>query len=135
MLHTAFKDDRKRSFLNAEGANKPLRSPLPPDVLARAMRYRLSRMRLLLRQHDCAAGLFYDPVNVHYATGSSNMQVWTMHNPTRYALVFAGGPVITFEFKGSEHRCHGLDTIDEVRPAMSWLYMTHGDRAPEKIRR
>ena len=133
VANQAYKDIRKKGFLNVEGADKPLKSSLPPDVLQRSRTYRLSRMRLLLKQHDCTAGLFYDPVNVHYATGSSNMQVWTMHNPTRYALVFAEGPTIMFEFRGSEHRCHGLDTIDEIRPAVSWLFMTHGDRSPEKL--
>ena len=28
------------------------------------------------------------PVNLRYATGTRNMQVWTMHNIVRYALVF-----------------------------------------------
>ena len=31
--------------------------------------------------------LVVDPINLRYATGARNMQVWTMHNIVRYALV------------------------------------------------
>ena len=34
-----FKDERKRTFLNAEGSDKPLKSPLGQDVLDRARAY------------------------------------------------------------------------------------------------
>ena len=107
-----FKDARKRSFLNAEGADKPLKTPVPPETLVRARRYRLSRIRRQLVEHDCAAILLYDPVNIRYAFDCGNMQVWTLHNPMRYALIFAEGPGIMFEFKGSEHLCRTIETID-----------------------
>src|SRR6185369_13672966 len=108
-----FKDDRKRTFLNAEGADKPLKSPVPHETVVRARGYRLSRIRRLLAEHDCAAILLYNPVNIRSAFDCVNMQVWTLHNPLRYALIFAEGPGIMFEFKGSEHVCKGLETIDE----------------------
>ncbi len=135
MMQGAFRDDRKLTYLNAEGADKPLRSPVPHDVLERARIYRLSRIRKLLRQHDCAAGLFYDPVNIRYALDSSNMQVWTLHNPMRYALIFAEGPAILFEFKGCEHLAQGIATINEIRSAVTWMYMTAGDRVEERVAR
>jgi Xaa-Pro aminopeptidase len=130
-----FKDDRKRTFLNAEGADKPLRSPAPHATLKRARTYRLSRIRQQLVAHDCAAILLYDPVNIRYAFDCVNMQVWTLHNPLRYALIFAEGPGIMFEFKGSEHVCEGLETIDELRVAAGWMYMTSGDRVAGKVAR
>jgi hypothetical protein len=86
-----FNDERKRTFLNAEGADRPLRSPLPSDVLERARAYRLSRISKGLIETNCAAALLYDPVNIRYALDSPNMQVWSLHNPDRYALVFAEG--------------------------------------------
>ena len=135
MMQGAFRDDRKLTYLNAEGSDKPLRSPVPHEVLERARIYRLSRIRKLLRQHDCAAGLFYDPVNIRYALDSSNMQVWTLHNPMRYALIFAEGPAILFEFKGCEHLAQGIATIDEIRTAVTWMYMTAGDRVEERVAR
>ena len=128
-----FKDHRKLTYLNSEGADKPLKSPVPCDVLVRARGHRLSRIRAALNQHDCAAALLYDPVNIRYALDAANMQVWTLHNPLRYALIFADGPAVMFEFKGSEHLCKGLETIDELRLATGWMYMTAGDRAPERV--
>ncbi len=130
-----FKDARKRAFLNAEGADRPLKSPVPRETLLRARHYRLSRIRKLLVEHDCAAILLYDPVNIRYAFDCVNMQVWTLHNPLRYALIFAEGPGIMFEFKGSEHVCDGLETIDELRLATGWMYMTSGDRVTAKVER
>ena len=130
-----FKDHRKLTYLNSEGADKPLKSPVPRDVLVRARGHRLSRIRAALNQHDCAAALLYDPVNIRYALDAANMQVWTLHNPLRYALIFADGPAVMFEFKGSEHLCKGLETIDELRLATGWMYMTAGDRAPERVAR
>jgi Xaa-Pro dipeptidase len=133
MIQTPFKEERKLTYLNAEGSDKPLRSPVLHEVLQRARLYRLSRIRKLLQQNDCAAALFYDPVNIRYALDCSNMQVWTLHNPMRYALIFAEGPAILFEFKGCEHLAQGIETIDEVRNAVTWMYMTAGNRVEERV--
>ena len=128
-----FKDERKRTYLNSDGADKPLRSNIPDATLQRARTYRLSRVRKLLAETDCAAILLYDPVNIRYALDCSNMQVWTAHNPIRYALVFADGPAIMFEFKSCGHLSEGLETIDEVRIATGWMFMSAGDRVAEFV--
>ena len=47
----------------------------PPDLDA-IRRYRLERVRLKLREFDYAGVLLYDPINIRYATDSTNMQVW-----------------------------------------------------------
>lgn len=127
-------DERKKTYLNQEGADKPLKSPVPHETLVRARRYRLARVREQLQAHNCAAILLYDPVNIRYALDVSNMQVWTAHNAIRYALVFAEGPAIMFEFKGCHHLCLGYEGIDEVRNATSWIYMTTGDRTDEYVK-
>ena len=93
MKNMPFKDTRKLTYLNAEGADKPLKSPVPAVVLDRARRYRLQRLRDQLTRADCSALLLHDPCNIRYAFDCSNMQVWTLHNPLRYALILAGGPV------------------------------------------
>ncbi len=125
---TAFKDDRKLTYLNAEGADKPLKSPVPAEVLERARSYRLQRLREQMDVADCAALLLYDPCNIRYAFDCSNMQVWTLHNPMRYALILAGGPAIMFEFKGCLHQSKGLPGIDEIRVAKTWMFMASGDK-------
>ena len=124
-----FKDERKLTYLNADGADKPLVSPVAEDVLDRARAYRLQRLRDQLDASDCAALLLYDPCNIRYAFDCSNMQVWTMHNPMRYALILANGPAIMFEFKGCLHQSDGLPGIDELRMAKTWMFMASGDKA------
>jgi Xaa-Pro dipeptidase len=125
---TAFKDARKATYLNSDGADRPLISPLPAAVLDRARKYRLERVRAQMAKQDVAALLLYDPVNIRYALDAANMQVWTLHNPVRYVLVLAGGPAILFEFHGSEHLAANLPGIDEIRPATSWMFMGRGDK-------
>ena len=132
LTETVF-DERKRAYLNAEGADRPLSSPIDHEVLVAARRYRLGRIRAQLLQQDCAAMLLYDPGNIRYALDVSNMQVWTAHNAIRYALIFAEGPAIMFEFKGCHHLCDGYEGIDEVRNSISWIYMSAGDRAEERL--
>ena len=132
-MNAPFKDDRKLAYLNAEGADKPLKSPVPHDVLERARSYRLSRFRALMAAHDVAGLLLYDPVNIRYAFDSSNMGVWTSHNPIRYALLLNGGPGIMFEFKGCEHLNDGLPGIDELRNSIGWMFMAAGDRSDERL--
>ncbi len=92
---------------------------------------RLARLRAEIDRAGCAAGLFYDPINIRYATGTSNMQVYGLHNPCRYAFVPADGPTVLFEFKGCEHLSIGHDGIDEIRPAVSWYDFVSGGRVDE----
>ena len=82
-------------------------------------RERLARLRQVLKDEDVAAAVLFDPINIRYATDVSNMQVWCLHNPTRYAFIAADGPVVQFEFASSEHLAQGIETIDEVRPAIA----------------
>ena len=65
---------------------------LKPDVeaLKALSAYHQSRVRNTLQQYDYAGLLLYDPVNIRYATGIANQQVWSLHNSARYALVSAG---------------------------------------------
>lgn len=130
---SVFKDARKLAYLNAEGADKPLKSPLPDDVLTRARAYRLHRLRDAMARRDVAGLLLYDPVNIRYAFDCSNMSIWTAHNPLRYALILNGGPGIMFEFKGCEHLNDGLPGIDELRNATGWMFMNRGDRARDSL--
>ena len=104
-------------------------SRVPPEVLNRARAYRLGQLRDQIARADVAGLLLYDPVNIRYAFDSSNMQVWTAHNPMRYALILAGGPAILFEFKGCEHLADGLPGIDEIRNSITWMFMNKGDKA------
>ncbi|MEL4375919.1 Xaa-Pro peptidase family protein [Brucella cytisi] len=129
-----FKDERKLTYLNPDGADRPLISPIPIETLDRARRYRLGRLRFKMRQADCGALLLYDPVNIRYALDSSDMSIWTMHNPSRYALILAEGPAIMFEFEGAEHVNNGLPGVDEVRAAKSFLFFTAGNLVEQRMK-
>ncbi len=92
---------------------------------------RLARLRIALAAADCAAGVFHDPINIRYATGTSNMQVYSLHNPCRYAFVATDGPVVLFDFKGCGHLSDGCAAVDEVRDASAWYHFNSGPRAAE----
>mgnify|MGYP001403126145 CR=1 FL=1 len=128
-----FKDLRKREYLNKDGADKPLKSPVPQATLERARLYRKSRMVQQLVAHDCAAILLYDPVNIRYALDVANMQVWMMHNASHYAMVFADGHAIAFEYGKSEHLANGLATVNEIRTAKSWFYFSSGNMLAQRV--
>jgi len=129
-----FKDPRKAAYLNRAGTDKPLKSPLPPSTPEAARDYRLGRLRGELGRHDCAAILLYDPVNIRYALDVPNMQLWALHNAVRYALVFADGPAILFEFKGAEHLSRNVAAVDETRIATSWVYMAAAQHTDERVK-
>jgi Xaa-Pro dipeptidase len=108
-----------------------------PDTRVNAPRLhvaRLARLRAQLRSIGCAGALLYDPTNIRYATGTSNMQVYSLHNPCRYAFVAADGPVILFDFKGCAHLSKDFPAVDEVRDAVSWYHFVTGSRADEMVR-
>ena len=104
--------------------------PVEIDQVA-IRRYRLNRVRAHSADNDVAAVLLFDPVNIRYANGSRNMQVWSMHNFCRYALISSSGPSIMFDGTPSHHLLEGLETIDEARPAWSADYLVAGYRTRE----
>ncbi len=95
--------------------------------------YRLARIKAQLIANDCAAIVLFDPVNLRYATGTRNMQVWTMHNICRYAVVFANDETVLFELPSSSHLA--VDLIDDIRPALTTDFMAVGQRVEEMGRR
>ena len=95
---------------------------------------RLARLRNTIGDADCDAGVFYDPINIRYATGTSNMQVYSLHNACRYVYVPAEGPVVLFDFKGCGHLSDGHHNVAEVRNAISWYHFVAGPRVDEFAR-
>ena len=88
--------------------------------------YRLGRVRAEMRKREIAALIVSDPVNIRYATGARNMQVFCARNtPSRY-LIVTESRTILFEFTGCEHLANGLETIDEVRPSSTASFVAAG---------
>lgn len=58
-----------------------------------------------------------DLINICYATGTRNVQIFSVRNaPSRYLLVTASRTVL-YEFTGCHHLGEDFETIDEVRSA------------------
>lgn len=102
-----------------------------PIDLEAVRAYRLTRVREQLEAYSLDACVLLDPVNIRYATGARNMQVFHARNPARYLFVAQSGPVILHEFSGCAHLAEGLETIDEVRPAITASYAAAGDHIQE----
>lgn len=127
-----FSDDRKREYPNFEAADKPLKDPISSDIIERVRRYRHKRLHDKVIEHDCGAILLYDPLNIRYATDCSDMQVWTLHNATRYVMLCADGHTICFEYTNGMHLAEGLPCVDEVRASTGWFYFAAGPNVVEK---
>ncbi len=97
--------------------------------------YRLGRIREQLARLGYAGIVVMDPMNIRYATDTTNMQVWVMHNGARYAWVPVDGPVILWEFANCEFLAGHSHVVDEVRPAVSATYFFAGPRYEEQARR
>ena len=92
------------------------------DLLSEPVRFQLyserqQQLRETMRRMGCEVLLIVDSINILYATGASNMTVFTTRTPARYLLLFADGPAILFDYRGGEHLAHHLPTVDEVRIA------------------
>jgi Xaa-Pro aminopeptidase len=95
-------------------------------------RYRLERLRAELKRGDFAGALLCDPLNIRYATDVANMQVWCLHNATRYVFVATEGPVILFDYAQAMHLSADFPLIAETRPCKAWFYMYTGSQTAER---
>ena len=93
--------------------------------------YRLSRLQDQIKAHDCAGLLLFDPLNIRYATDSTNMQLWTTHNAARACFVPPSGKMVLFDFHSCAHLSAHLPLVGEVRGGASFFYFETGDRTDE----
>jgi Xaa-Pro aminopeptidase len=75
--------------------------------------------------------LLFDPLNIRYATDSSNMQLWTAHNAARACFVPPSGKMVLFDFHSCAHLSAHLPLVGEVRGGASFFYFETGDRTDE----
>lgn len=95
--------------------------------------YRLARVRAQLIEQGVPAVLLYDPVNIRYATDTSNMQIWAGRNPSRYIMVFADGRIVAWEFHSCRHVWDGLDLDVEFRSASNWTFFGAGREVERRV--
>lgn len=110
-----------------EGLAQLDREPADGSIDLVAVRaYRLGRVRAQMAELGVDAVILSDPVNIRYATGARNMQVFSMRNaPSRYLLLTQDRSIL-YEFTGCEHLAEGLETLDEVRAARTASFVAAG---------
>jgi Xaa-Pro aminopeptidase len=93
-----------------------------------AMRqYRLDRLVKALNDRDWGGVLMFDPLNIRYATDSTNMQLWNTHNPFRACLVTADGYMVLWDYKNSPFLADHNPLVRELRSGASMFYFATGD--------
>jgi Xaa-Pro aminopeptidase len=103
------------------------RAPESEGIDLEAVRlYRQCRVRGEMTKRGVDAVILSDPVNIRYATGTRNMQVFSMRNAASRYLVLTADKSILFEFTGCEHLGRGYETVDEVRPARTASFVAAG---------
>ena len=97
-----------------------------------AMRdYRWRRLTQALVDRDYGGLLMFDPLNIRYATDTTNMQVWNTHNPFRACLLCADGHMVMWEYKNSPFLVTFNPRVRELRSGATFFYNSTGDRGAQ----
>ncbi len=99
-----------------------------PD-LNQMRRYRWERLTRHIVERDYAGLLMFDPLNIRYATDSTNMQLWNTHNPFRAVLLCADGYMVMWDYKNSPFLSEFNPLVREQRSGASMFYFSCGDKA------
>ena len=107
---------------------------LPAPDMPALREYRLSRLQDQIRKHYCAGLLLFDPLNIRYATDTTNMQLWIAHNAARACFVPPEGEMVLWDFHNCEHLSAHLPLVGEVRHGASFFYFETGDKTANAAR-
>ncbi len=95
-----------------------------------AMRdYRWKRLTQHIVDRDYGGLLMFDPLNIRYATDSTNMQLWNTHNPFRAVLLCADGYMVIWDYKNSPFLTDFNPLVREQRSGADLFYFDRGDKA------
>ena len=101
-----------------------------PD-LGRMRDHRWRRLTQALVARDLGGLLMFDPLNIRYATDTTNMQLWNSHNPFRAVLLCADGHMVIWEYKQAPFLVSFNPRVAELRSGASFFYAISGDRGAE----
>ncbi|MEM6409754.1 MAG: dimethylsulfonioproprionate lyase DddP, partial [Pseudomonadota bacterium] len=94
-----------------------------------AMReFRWRRLTEQVIKHDMGGLLMFDPLNIRYATDSTNMQLWNTHNPFRAVLLCADGYMVIWDYKNSPFLSKFNPLVREQRSGADLFYFDRGDK-------
>ncbi len=91
-------------------------------------RYRHQRLTRHIQSRGYAGLLMFDPLNIRYATDSTNMQLWNTHNPFRAVLVCADGYMVIWDYKNTPFLSSFNPLVREVRSGADLFYFDRGDK-------
>ena len=100
---------------------------LLPD-LQEMRRYRWFRLTQAIQARGYAGLLLFDPLNIRYATDSTNMQLWNTHNPFRAVLLCADGYMVMWDYKNAPFLSQFNPLVREVRSGADLFYFDRGDK-------
>ena len=95
--------------------------------LERMRDYRWKRLTQHIIDRDYGGLLLFDPMNIRYATDSTNMQLWNTHNPFRAVLLCADGYMVIWDYKISMFLAKFNPLVRERRTGASLFYFSAGD--------
>lgn len=101
---------------------------LPPPDLGRMRQERWKKLVAGIIARGYGGLLMFDPLNIRYATDTTNMQVWNMHNPFRACLLCADGHMVMWEYKNSPFLVTFNPLVKELRSGATFFYNSTGDR-------
>ncbi len=99
--------------------------------LARMRMHRWRRLTQALIDRDIGGLLMFDPLNIRYATDTTNMQLWNSHNPFRAVLLCADGHMVLWDYKQAPFLATHNPLIAEIRHGASFFYNVSGDATQE----
>lgn len=98
-----------------------------PDLQA-MRRHRWERLTRHVVDRDYAGILLFDPLNIRYATDSTNMQLWNTHNPFRALLLCADGYMVIWDYKNAPFLSTFNPLVREQRSGADLFYFDRGDK-------
>ncbi|WP_299918260.1 dimethylsulfonioproprionate lyase DddP [uncultured Roseobacter sp.] len=96
--------------------------------LAAMRAYRHARLTQHIVDRGYAGLLMTDPLNIRYATDSTNMQLWNTHNPFRAVLLCADGYMVMWDYKNSPFLSEFNPLVREQRSGADLFYFDRGDK-------
>ena len=96
--------------------------------LAKMRRYRWERLTRHVAERGYGGLLMFDPLNIRYATDSTNMQLWNTHNPFRAVLLCADGYMVMWDYKNSPFLSEFNPLVREQRSGADLFYFDRGDK-------
>lgn len=96
--------------------------------LPRMREHRWKRLTRHIVERDYAGLLMFDPLNIRYATDSTNMQLWNTHNPFRAVLLCADGYMVIWDYKNSPFLTSFNPLVREARSGADLFYFDRGDK-------